>query len=113
MAGEVIERLEELLIAAARARRLLTYAQVAQALDLKPPHTIHQAAELIEMMMRLHAEAGAPQLASLIVSKARGGMPAPGFFILLAKLGLYDGPPEGEAARLFHASELVRCYEAI
>jgi hypothetical protein len=109
----MIERLEALLIAAARDRRVLTYAQVAQGLDLKPPLTLHQAAELIEAMMRRHAEAGVPQLASLVVSKARASMPAPGFFMMLGELGLYDGPPEGEAAQRFHARELARCYESI
>lgn len=113
MAGELIAQLETVLIAAARAGSVLTYAEAARSLDLKPPHTIHQAAEVIEAMMRLHAAAGAPQLASLVVSKARGGMPTPGFFLLLAELGLYDGPPDGAEARRFHACELARCYASV
>ena len=107
-----IAQLETLLIAAAREKRLMTYAEVARALDLPPPYTIHQAALLIEALMRRHAAAGAPQVASLVVSKARGGLPAPGFFALLAELGLYDGPADGPEAQAFHAAEVARCFAA-
>lgn len=108
----MIAQLEALLIAAAREKRVMTYAEVARALDLPPPYTIHQAALLIEALMRHHAAAGAPQLACLVVSKARGGLPAPGFFALLAELGLYDGPADGPTARAFHAGEVARCFAA-
>ncbi len=108
----MIGQLEQLLLLAARERRVLTYAEVAKALGLTPPHTIHQAALLIEQMMRVHAAAGAPQLASLVISKARGGLPAPGFFALLDELGLYHGPADGPAARAFHAAQTERCFAA-
>jgi hypothetical protein len=110
--GELIERLEALLIAAAREQRLMTYAEVARALELPPPHTIHRAALLIEEMMRHHAAAGSPQLASLVISKARGGLPAPGYFVLLAELNLYEGPASGTQAQAFHSHEVARCFTA-
>jgi len=112
MAGLMVERLEALLIEAARNRKPLTYQQVAQLLELQPPHTIHQATEYIEAMMRIHAHAKAPQLASLVISKMRSGLPAPGFFILLQQLGLYDGSVDGEDAKAFHAQEMQRCFNA-
>jgi hypothetical protein len=108
----VIEQLEALLIAAARERRIMTYAEVARALELPPPYTIHKAALLIEALMRLHAASGSPQFASLVVSKARGGLPAPGFFVLLGELGLYDGSTDGPAARAVHSREVARCFAA-
>jgi hypothetical protein len=113
MAGIVLERMETLLIEAARNRSTLTYQQVAQRLELQPPHTIHQAAEWIEALMRIHAHAGAPQLASLVISKSRGGLPALGFFLLIKELGLYDGSVDGEDARQFHAREMQRCFDSI
>ena len=109
----VIERLEKMLIDAGKNRSILTYQEVAQLLELQPPYTIHQAAEWIEKMMRRHAEAGAPQLASLVISRVRGGIPAPGFFMLLKELGLYDGSVDGEDACKFHASEMKLCFAAI
>ncbi|MEQ8411635.1 MAG: hypothetical protein RIC51_11025 [Erythrobacter sp.] len=112
MAGDLIDRLERLLIDAARERRVLTYADAARLLDIEPPHTIHRAALLIEAMMRRHAAANAPQLASLVVSKARGGLPAPGYFEMLRELGLFDGDARGPEAARFHAAELRRCFDA-
>ncbi|MEA1620083.1 hypothetical protein SOQ14_14355 [Erythrobacter sp. T5W1-R] len=58
-------------------------------------------------------EVGAPQLASLVVSKARGGLPAPGYFVLLRELGLYAGPSEGPEAQAFHAGEVAACFAAV
>lgn len=108
----MLAELEAMLMAAARARQVITYAQVARALAIPPPHTIHKAALLIEELMRAQAAAGAPQWASLVISKARGGLPAPGFFVLASALGLYDGPPDGPQARAFHAAEVNRCFAA-
>ncbi len=105
-------RLERLLIACAREGRILTYAEAARSLALPPPHTIHKTAELLEALIRHHAAAGAPQLASLVVSKARGGLPAPGYFALMGELGLYTGPAEGPQARAFHAGEVAACFAA-
>lgn len=107
-----LERLERLLIAAAREGRVMTYAEAARALALPPPHTIHRTAELLEALMRHHAAARAPHLASLVVSKARAGLPAPGYFVLAGELGLYSGPPDGPAARAFHAGEVAACFAA-
>lgn len=107
-----MDRLEALLVDAARAGRVMTYADAARALGVPPPYVIHQTAEVIEALMRAHAAAGAPQLASVVVSKARGGLPAPGYFVLLGELGIYDGPAEGAEARAFHTAELARCYAA-
>ncbi|MFN4037845.1 MAG: hypothetical protein ACK4IB_00790 [Erythrobacter sp.] len=111
-AQDWLGQLESLLITAARDQRVMTYAEVAKALALPPPYTIHKAAELIEALMRLHAAAGAPQLASLVVSKARSGLPAPGYFVLLQELGLYTGTGDGPEARAYHATAVAACFAA-
>ncbi|KWV91054.1 hypothetical protein [Erythrobacter sp. YT30] len=103
------EALWALLMDAARSGRTLTYAEVARSLQLPPPHTIHKAALLIEDLMHSQAASNEPQLASFVVSKARGGLPAPGFFILARELGLYDGAGEGAEARAFVEGEHERC----
>lgn len=112
MAGVMIARLEAMLLDAARERRMMTYREVARGLEIKPPHTIHKAALLIEALMRCHAEDGAPQLASLVISRVRGGLPAPGYFLLLRELNLFDGDGEGEVARTYHENEVHRCFDA-
>jgi len=103
--------LKALLIDAARSGRTLTYAEVAKSLLIQPPHTIHKAALVIEDLMRSQAAGNEPQLASFVVSKARAGLPAPGFFILTRELGLYDGADDGAAARAFVEAERKRCLE--
>lgn len=108
----LIDRLEAMLTQAARKGQFMTYAEVARALCVPPPYVIHQTAEAIEVLMRRHASVGAPQLASMVISKARGGLPAPGYFVLLAALGIYDGPAEGPEARAFHQAEVARCLAA-
>ena len=108
----MIDRLEALLLDAAREQRLMTYAEVARQLELEPPRTIHKTALLLEALMRRHAAAGVPQLASLVVSKARGGFPAPGYFVLLRELGLHHGDDDGQAARIWHMTEVQRCFDA-
>ena len=45
-----------------------------------------------------------PFIAALAISKARGGLPAPGFFDCARPLGRCD--PDGQDARTFHAAEL-------
>ena len=113
MASLALERLERILIEAARNRNPLTYQQVAQLLELRPPNTIHQVTSLIEHLMRHHATIGAPQVASLVISRARDGLPAPGFFLLLQELGLYGGSVDGGDARDFHAQEMRRCFRDV
>ncbi len=112
VAGVMRKTLEACLIQAARAGQTLTYAELAARLELRPPHTIHRTALLLEDLMRDQAAKGEPQLASIVVSKARAGLPAPGFFILMRELDLYNGPDTGQPARTFVEEERLRCQQA-
>lgn len=86
----------------------MTYEQVALALRLQPPCTIRQVIAALEQTMRDDAAAGRPLLAARVVSRNRGGLPAPGFFDLAQQLGRYAGPLQGEEAARFHQAELTR-----
>ncbi len=83
----------------------LTYQQLADRLQLQPPLTIHRVVQALEWTMREDAAAGRPFIAALVVSRARGGLPAPGFFDLAKRLGRYQGGERGPAARAFHADQ--------
>ena len=76
----------------------ITYKALADALDLVPPNTIHQLTEALERLMRQDAANGHPFIAALAISRARGGMPAPGFFDIAKELGRFDGDPSGPDA---------------
>lgn len=99
------------LTAVARAGETRTYQQVAQALGLEPPQTIHRVAVALERLMEEDAAAGHPLLAAVVVSRTRDGLPAPGFFAHARNLGRYDGPEQGPQAAAFHAAELAAVHE--
>ncbi len=87
-------------------KRLITYQELANALQILPPHSIHQVTEALERLMEEDAAADRPFIAALALSKARGGLPAPGFFDCARRLGRLAGDPAGQEARTFHAAEL-------
>jgi hypothetical protein len=90
----------------AKRRILITYHELANALQILPPHSIHQVTEALERLMEEDAAADRPFIATLAVSKARGGLPGPGFFDCARRLGRFAGDPDGPDARTFHATEL-------
>jgi hypothetical protein len=90
----------------AKRRTPLPYQELAKALQILPPHSIHQVTEALERLMEEDAAADRPFIAALAISRARGGLPAPGFFDCARRLGRFAGDPDGEDARTFHAAEL-------
>ena len=75
------------------ARLPVTYRDLAQAVGLRPPHSIHRLALALEATMRADAAAGRPLIAALVVSKAGRGVPQEGFFELAAELGRLPAEP--------------------
>lgn len=110
-------RMDELPALSARSRDYLmaiaqrgvpvTYRELAQALALEPPNTIHRVTQALEQLMYEDAAHGRPFLAALVVSKIRGGLPALGFFDYARRLARFEGEPGGVEARDFHAKELI------
>ena len=96
-------RVRAFLESAAKRRILFTYQEVAKALDILPPHSIHQVTEALERLMEEDAVADRPFIAALAISKTRGGLPAPGFVDYAERLGRFAN---GQDARTFHAAEL-------
>ncbi len=94
-----LDRLERLLLAAARERRPLTYGRLLRALGFRmgPRNVAALCRDLGRVQARLTAR-GAPDLCCLVV-RAADGLPGAGWFSSRRAEGLYDGPPEGPAAR--------------
>ena len=103
-------RLRQALLDAARARRVITYRDLAALAQVPKPHSIHGLTLALEAMIRDDQAAGRPLLAALAVSRSPGSIPGPGFFHLLAELGRYDGPDRGPAAAMAHARERDRAW---
>jgi len=98
-------RLRAHLQALAVLRLPITYRDLAKAMLLSPPHTIHQVTEALEQLMAEDAAADCPFIAAMVISKWRGGLPAPGFFDCAARLGRFAGDATGPDARVFYAGE--------
>ena len=90
------------LSAAAAAERLVTYAELADAAGITGKHRINRLTAGLEAELEREVGAGTRLLRARVISRARGGIPAPGFFLKCAELGIYDGPPEGPQALAFH-----------
>ena len=90
----------------AKRRIPVTYQELAKALQILPPHSIRRVTEALERLMEEDAAAEHPFIAALAISKARGGLPAPGFFDCARRLGRFAGDPHGQDAWSFHAAEL-------
>ena len=84
----------------------ITYQALAKALKLVPPHTIHQLTITLEKLIEEDAESGHPLIASLVISKARGGLPAPGFFNCVERVGLVS--PTSTGVEDFYNTEFDR-----
>ena len=98
-------RLRAHLQAVAIQRLPITYQEAAKGLLLAPPNTIHQVTRALEQLMAEDAAAMRPFIAAMVISKARGGLPAPGFFDCAARLGRFAGNATGPDASVFYAVE--------
>ena len=85
----------------------VTYKALAVALAVRPPNSIHQVTEALEALMLEDALRERPFIAALVVSRARDGLPAPGFFDTARRLGRFDGASLGEEAWGYFSREFA------
>ena len=104
-------RAEMALASARRANQTITYAELADAATIPNPHRIHKLTEWLENGMRKDHAAGEPLRAALVISRKRGGLPAPGFFQLCGELGLYQGAVSGQHAVQFHKTAITKIWQ--
>ncbi|WP_166416408.1 hypothetical protein [Cochlodiniinecator piscidefendens] len=78
----------------------VTYHALAKSMQLSPPNTIHQITMALECLIEEDAAAGHPLIAALVISKTRGGLPAPGFFDSARRVERF-----GEDPSAFHKAE--------
>jgi hypothetical protein len=74
---------------------------VRQAAELSPPNTIDQTTVALKRLMEEDAEAGRPFIAALVVSKARGGLPAVGFFDCARRLDRFTDDSQWSGGPIF------------
>jgi hypothetical protein len=100
------------LLPLARQAQTMTYQALAARLALAPPLTIHRVVLALEALtLEDVAQARAP-LAAVVVSRHRGGIPAPGFFDQLQRLGCLAPEQGGEESRASLHRRLLREVQA-
>jgi hypothetical protein len=110
-AGSVdIDQLEGLLIAAARARQSLTYAEVLAHFGIRiTPRRVFALCRDLGAVCERNRARREPELAVLVVRKA-DRLPGEGFFHSLWRDGAYDGPATGPVAEAFIRQETERAF---
>ena len=66
----------------------ITYNALAATANITGPHKIHRLTSWLEQLMAEDHQNDRPLRAAVVISKARGGLPAPGFFDKAKELGL-------------------------
>lgn len=102
--AETLPRLREILQEIAARGETITYRELADALDVAPPHAIQRIGELLERAMQEDAAIGHPFLAAVVVSRT-DGLPRRGFFEQARRLGRFQGDPDGPETRDYFAAE--------
>jgi hypothetical protein len=96
-----VDRLEALLIEAARARQSLTYAEVLAHFAIRiTPRRVYALCRDLGTICERNRARGEPELAVLVVRKS-DRLPGDGFFHSAWRDGEYEGPATGPEARAY------------
>ena len=90
------------------SRHLISYAELADSASVPSPHRIHKLTMWLETLVADDHQSAKPLRAAWVVSRQRGQIPAPGFFMKCQEIGLYDGPVKGTQAEAFHRTLLAQ-----
>lgn len=99
----------ELLAAAQQQRRVVTYRQVIEQLELPAPSVRRLALALEQLAQTDHKQAW-PLRSALVVSQARPAHPQLGFIQCVQKLGRFQGEIDEPSVAAWLAAELERVY---
>ena len=106
-----VDRLEAVLIAAARARRTLTYGEVLRFFgETVAPRRVYRLCRDLGEVCRRNRERGEPELAVLVVRRS-DRLPGEGFFAGERRRGAYAGPSTGPEAAAFIRAETARVFD--
>lgn len=105
------KRIKKYLCENARHAQPVTYQALAKALKLMPPNTIQQLTVALEHLIEEDAANDRPLIAAFVISKARGGLPAPGFFECAQRVGRFQGHHSGPDASAYYNIEFKRAVE--
>jgi hypothetical protein len=108
----VIEALSAELDRLAVRGEIIGYGDLAQRLEIPGPGSIARLTAGLEVLMAADCARGRPLRAVLCTGRMTSGLPARGFFETAARLGRYEGLPEGSEAMAFAAAERAAVFGA-
>ena len=76
------------IMAVIKNKNKITYITLAATANMTGPHKIHRLTSWLEQLMAEDHHSDRPLRAAVVISKARDGLPAPGFFDKAKELGL-------------------------
>ena len=76
------------IMAVIRKKDQITYNALAASANMTGSHKIHRLTSWLEQLMDEDHQNDRPLRAAVVISRARGGLPAPGFFKKAKELGL-------------------------
>ena len=76
------------IMAVIKNKEQITYNALAATANMTGQHKIHRLTSWLEQLMAEDHHNDQPLRAAVVISKARGGLPAPGFFDKAKELGL-------------------------
>lgn len=109
--SELTQRVRDLLCNTAKQSPPVTYQSLAKTLELSPPNTILQLTDALERLIAEDIAAGRPLIAALVISRARGGLPAPGFFECARRLGRFPDTLCDTEDKALYAAEFDRAVD--
>ena len=98
------------IIAVIKNKDRITYNALAATANMTGPHKIHRLTSWLEQLMAEDHHYDRPLRAAVVISKARGGLPAPGFFDKAKELGLDFETTDRQAS---YKSYLQKVYAGI
>ena len=98
------------IIAVIKNKDRITYNALAATANMTGPHKIHRLTSWLEQLMAEDHHNDRPLRAAVVISKARGGLPAPGFFDKAKELGLDFETTDRQAS---YKSYLQKVYAGI
>lgn len=108
-----LDRLERVLLHAARERRPVTYGTVLAYFGRKVTRiTVGALCRDLGLVCERVEARGGPDLAVLVVRKS-DGLPGEGYFTSLRADGIYDGPSTGPPAQALVAARQAAVYAAV
>jgi len=108
MPSNTLDQARVMLEKQAALGQTLTYREFASALNVTTPPVIKTCTDILEALIAQDSHVDQPILAAVVVQQGSSRIPRMGFYQTLIACGQYHGKTEGNEAKRWHESEMVK-----